>query len=265
MDKKTFEALRKAEAENNLREQLRLRQMGNQKVGFDPGTLFGTSLGNAALGTSFGVPNYAPNTILFHGTYEGLPTDYVKQAPDYGIMHETEHILDNRASGRYGEDWRKTDAFDAALQDAKSKGVGSKYSKDHWLEFQRNTAKPEVRERLKQLGANDGYLTNYTQGKTIGGKPTNDSPFDEIMASLSGLETAKGIDITKDPVLRKHLFNNNDAYIEAYKATTGLRTERLDAKDLPPYTAQNTLPPKKSIQERVMDVFFKDPFGDSTK
>lgn len=59
----------------------------------------------------------------------------------------------------------------------------------------------------------------------------------EIFATLAGTEAAKGVDLTKDPELRKTLFKDKDVR-EAYNAVTGLRQTRLDPRDLPPYTRQ---------------------------
>lgn len=59
----------------------------------------------------------------------------------------------------------------------------------------------------------------------------------EIFATLAGTESAKNVDLTKDPELRKTLFKNKDVR-EAYNAVTGLRQTRLDPRDLPPYTRQ---------------------------
>jgi hypothetical protein len=59
----------------------------------------------------------------------------------------------------------------------------------------------------------------------------------EQLATLAGYEAANNVDLTKDPVLRKTLFNNKDVR-EAYNAITGLRQTKLDARDLPTYTRQ---------------------------
>lgn len=57
----------------------------------------------------------------------------------------------------------------------------------------------------------------------------------EILATLGGLESTLGVDLTRDPELRKKLFNTSNIR-EAYNAVTGLRQTRTDSKDLPPYT-----------------------------
>lgn len=80
----------------------------------------------------------------------------------------------------------------------------------------------------------------------------------EQFAELSAIEQILKKDLTKDPMVRKHFFKDNESVINAYKATTGLRTNRLDPKDLDPMDSrhQNTrYPPKekeKSVLERIL-------------
>lgn len=57
----------------------------------------------------------------------------------------------------------------------------------------------------------------------------------EILADLGGIESHLGVDLTKDPELRKTMFKDKNVR-EAYNAVTGLRQTRTDARDLPPYT-----------------------------
>ena len=59
----------------------------------------------------------------------------------------------------------------------------------------------------------------------------------EQMATLASIEAAQGVDLTKDPYLRKNLFKDRKVR-EVYNALTGLRQTRLDSKDLPPHTRQ---------------------------
>jgi hypothetical protein len=79
--------------------------------------------------------------------------------------------------------------------------------------------------------------------KTYGVKPVylgnkeNNRALEEGIADLSAIETTRRKDLTQDPFIRKKLFNDDDDLIQAYKSVTGLRTQRLDARDLPPFTA----------------------------
>lgn len=59
----------------------------------------------------------------------------------------------------------------------------------------------------------------------------------EQLADLAAIEATTGVDLTKDPYLRKNLFKNRETR-EIYNALTGLRQTRLDSKDLPPHTRQ---------------------------
>ena len=111
-----------------------------------------------------------------------------------------------------------------------------------------------VKKELKKLGVGENFTNNLIGNKTnnyVHGKGglkkyiqekydydptyigTRVGHFSEGIADLSAIEAINNIDITKDPVVRKIIFNNNPEYIEVYKAVTGLRTDRLDAKDLP--------------------------------
>lgn len=76
---------------------------------------------------------------------------------------------------------------------------------------------------------NDGYMTPEFIDKQGG------VGLYEIFATLAGTEAAQGVDLTKDPELRKTMFKDKGVR-EAYNAVTGLRQTRLDARDIPPYT-----------------------------
>jgi hypothetical protein len=56
----------------------------------------------------------------------------------------------------------------------------------------------------------------------------------ENLTELSAVEQARNVDFTDDPYLRKNLFKNHSDRV-AYRATSGLRKTKLDAKDLKPY------------------------------
>lgn len=70
----------------------------------------------------------------------------------------------------------------------------------------------------------------------------------EQLASLAAAEQTLGVDLTKDPELRKTLFKD-PAVRETYNAVTGLRQTRLDPRDLPPYTRQ----PEQSTAESLLN------------
>ena len=70
----------------------------------------------------------------------------------------------------------------------------------------------------------------------------------EQLADLAAAEQTLGVDLTKDPELRKTLFKDR-AVRETYNAITGLRQTRLDPRDLPPYTRQ----PEKSTAQSLLE------------
>lgn len=71
----------------------------------------------------------------------------------------------------------------------------------------------------------------------------------EQLATLASIEQTQGVDLTKDPVLRKSLFKDKNIR-ETYNALTGLRQTRLDARDLPPYTRQPE-PPAPGVMGKL--------------
>lgn len=101
-------------------------------------------------------------------------------------------------------------------------------------DFEKRFASPEVKKRFTELFGeleSRGRLANPA-----------DSPFHEILADLNSYEMDRRIDVTKDPILRKSLFKDDDRLIEAYRSVAPNRADRLDAKDLPPYTSQYVEP-----------------------
>jgi hypothetical protein len=75
----------------------------------------------------------------------------------------------------------------------------------------------------------------------------------EQLAELAAIEANTGVDLTKDPYLRKNLFKNREVR-EIYNALTGLRQTRLDSKDLAPHTRQKETGSSlfSDIKEKVM-------------
>lgn len=114
--------------------------------------------------------------------------------------------------------------------------------------FKRALGNPEVAEYLLKKFPD---LMNQKKGSAI-------MPFERIgreghlleeyLADLSGIETYKNVDLTKDKFLRRNLFLNDDDLIAQYKAVTGYRQERFDAKDLPPYTPDYIVQDTKAVK-----------------
>lgn len=231
----------------------------NQKFNYDVGTLFGVTLNpNAEAGYHAYVNPGDPNNIYFRP----LLADELGIVPE-ALAHESEHILEQRASKRYNKKQPVFDFFIEALQNTvpNSKEIrwsgsneGSKLYRNF---FNAANSNKKVAERLYNLGLSPyvGYI----------GKDLKRNTTQEILASLSGFETASNIDITQDPVLRKELFQDSEELIQAYKAVTGLRQERLDAKDIAPYTSTMPAVKEKTFRERIVDLFTNPLMQDSTK
>lgn len=147
--------------------------------------------------------------------------------PDAGpstVAHEAEHLLAERGLGH------------AAVLNS---------------QFDKLIKKPEARmafvnaaiEAAPYLQEKYGNLNAYFQPemKKLQGSKASNLLYEQL-ATLAGIEATQGVDLTKDPVLRKTLFKDRDVR-ETYNALTGLRQTRMDAKDLPPHTR---LPEKDS-------------------
>jgi hypothetical protein len=135
------------------------------------------------------------------------------------------------------------------------------------LSIRRNKPTPSLRHVLKSSAANTGlndYLTKMVGEPVapyIGKMPGGQFSLKEQFAELSSLEQVLRKDLTIDPYVRKHFFMDNQEIIDTYKATSGLRTNRLDPRDLEPMSTSgvNTrYPPpaeNQSIMEKLMAMF----------
>jgi hypothetical protein len=191
-----------------------LSMMYTKSSGFDPGDL--------AM-----VDSNAPNMIQFNRKYmygpDALATKYKQTIP-----HEYEHVLQNKVADRY------PDGYDNEVVKQYRIGSGSMTPKADLVSILRKGGNDQsLYEHLKDRGLTPSpYLGDKN---TMGGGMS----LREQFADLSALETANHIDLTKDPVVRQRFFNNDQSLIDAYKATTGLRTDRLDSKDLAPMSVNN--------------------------
>lgn len=235
----------------------------NQEIPYDPTSLFGVK--PVAMKYPEGYYASVKDGVTDRINYE--PDNFKsKDTPNYLMAHEMEHILQNRGANRYGDKYFSTanemakNIFNLKGYDQKKLNTIGGYG---YFEkpFRQALADPEVVARLKQLGLNDAYTTNDESSKKTG---YNYNDLDEVLASLAGWEQANNKDITQDKLLRKKLFRNDPAWIEAYKAVTGLRQERLDAKDLAPYTVDKEDFKKRNPDKKLVD-YFLDIFKDTTK
>jgi hypothetical protein len=168
------------------------------------------------------------------------------------FQHEFSHQMEGKARQRYapketatemrnvsGFPYQPATAFFLQALTKGRKGADDspsaiKAAETDKILFQKNFTYPKVKQRFTELfGELDkqGRLANPER-----------SPFNEILADLNAYEMDSRIDVTKDPVLREQLFNNDERLIEAYRSVAPNRADRLDAKDLPPYTSQYVEP-----------------------
>jgi hypothetical protein len=187
-----------------------------------------------------------PDTVFLGADRAKMPD--VERA----LQHEFSHQMEQKALKRYAPNGKAQEMrnvsgysqnptnsfFLQALEKGRVGQEGSSISRrgadDDMTKFRMSLASPAVQKRFTELFgplAPEGRLANV-----------GDSPFDEIMADLNAYEMFHKKDVTQDPVLRKQLFNDDKRLIEAYKSIAPNRTDRLDAKDLPPYQTQYVEP-----------------------
>ena len=134
------------------------------------------------------------------------------------LAHEAEHLLARQNAGFATE---TRDRFVEML----GKNSGTK----------QNSFLDGLKESLPHLEEKYGIKNGYMNPKFIDSQGR--VGLYEIFATLAGAESQLGVDLTKDPELRKTMFKDKTVR-EAYNAVTGLRQTRLDPRDLPPYTRQ---------------------------
>lgn len=169
---------------------------------------------------------------------EQLADPKINTGIKHTVPHEFEHILQNVVGSRYDKSYDMT-----VVDEYKKLGGNVNKLTDH---LARSAASQELRSRLEQI---TGTPVAAYFGKMA---RAGDYSLKEQFAELSSIEAATKTDLTKDPVVRKEFFGDDQALIDTYKATTGYRTTRMDARDLPPMTATASQPPKSA--ESVLDV-----------
>jgi hypothetical protein len=169
------------------------------------------------------------------------------------LAHEMQHQIESSTkqkgqAGSFEVDY-------AWLGNAKALG---KDGRAYYEMLQNNLVKPQVQKRLEELGA-------------VGANRVLDNPkkqtLRELLADLSSFETLNKKDLTEDPVLKKHLFNN-DILNTLYKSTTGMAGVVIGDSDYTPYSLEASKAWNKQPQttvEKLQGLFYKDPFGDTTK
>ena len=177
------------------------------------------------------------------------------------LPHEFEHSMEGKARKRYAHSSFKEGAEKPNLplpgkpeyflepggklkvsEITKKLGGGPEYFMEQSL-MARGMNYEEAGDYLKNLKSSlgDVRLGDYLRNKYPDldfrrlGNPDEKTPLAEYLADLSGIETLKGIDLTKDRFIKNFVFGGDDDLVAEYKAVTGIRQDRLDAKDLAPY------------------------------
>lgn len=194
----------------------------------------------------------------------------VTKTNPYVFSHEFEHQLAAKELNAIAEDYKKGgrtyDKTDVQLMSLVNPTAYNFYKilsdqgadQNAVKQMEKGFESVIVKRRLKEILPMD----TKTDIARIGQK---NQPFFEYLADLSGLETEYGVDLTQDPVIRKEIFGDDPVKIQAYKAVTGLRQTRLDAKDIAPYTYVPPEAPPKTFRERIMDLFTNPLMEDTTK
>ena len=199
-----------------------------------PGLKVGIAdLGEFVLGA---VDRRNPKVIMLN---QYLADPLVNAGMAHTIPHEFEHVLQNQVAARYGN------SYDTSVLGEYKKLGGTKEKLVSTLE---NSAKSTA------LKSHLESIVGTKVAPYLGKMTDNQYSLVEQFAELSALESYSNKDLTKDPVVRKEFFGNDQALIDVYKASTGFRTTRLDSKDLPPMTAQKTPDaPQQSVLDQIID------------
>jgi len=144
-----------------------------------------------------------------------------KDLPTETVAHESEHLLARRQLGRPSEINALFDKLIGAKEDDNSRRY----------DFVKNASRayPYLKEKY-------GLQSAYFDPRMVvhQGSLAPNLAFEQL-ASLAAIEVTQGVDLTKDPELRKTLFRDKEVR-EVYSALTGLRQTRLDSKDIRPHT-----------------------------
>ncbi len=205
----------------------------------------------AAPGLRIGIAPIEHNTLGYVGEgitrlmvlNEDLPAITTRTGIQHTVPHEFEHILQNRVAARQKTTWDSEVVAEYMRLGGTTEALKTN--------LKRSASSAPLRERLQAIAGS-------TPAAYLGGLPRGQYSLPEQFAELSSLERYSGKDLTKDPVVRKEFFGNDEALISVYKATTGYRQERMDSKDLPPMTAQPSVtqtpaPSVPSVLDQILE------------
>ena len=216
---------------------LTMANMGADFIGKYKGELYneyptlGAASPNVPVREFSGNSKEAKNTLGFvlPGDEEGhIYMNSSQEDQKFTLLHEAEHSLAGR---NLGGGWKINTEFDKIVKSPDGK------VRDQMVQ---DLMKPQVVEHLKKRFNRDDIYAYFDirayhqfEDESVGkGKRL----LAEQFASLAALEHMEGpgSDLTRDPVMRKEVFNTPEKR-KAFRALTGLRQTRLDSKDLPPY------------------------------
>lgn len=158
-------------------------------------------------------------------------------APQTTVAHEAEHLMARR---QLGSGSKINTKFDELF------GEGNRKARAAFV----NAAIEAGPYLTEKYGIQSGYF-DPRAAKQQG--PLAPNLLYEQLATLASIEQTQGVDLTKDPVLRKTLFKDKNVR-ETYNALTGLRQTRLDPRDLPPYTRQPEKEEPKSMGAKLKEL-----------
>jgi len=188
------------------------REMNGTNVG-------GMVFGNPSKDTTTGIAALAPDTMFLSSGLRDKPSQLQN-----AYAHETEHLMAKRGLGR-------ATAINTRFDEQVNAGAAPTTGARAAFVNAAVAAYPYLKEKY---GMTSGYFT--PKMVALQGSRAPNLLYEQL-AELSAIEQTQGVDLTKDPVLRKTLFKDK-AVRETYNALTGLRQTRLDSKDLPPHTRQ---------------------------
>ena len=145
-----------------------------------------------------------------------------KNNPTGNIHHEVDHILQQRSG------------YKDPMLELLGPQVYTEFEVKLKDTLKRN--KEALAKKYPKVFSNSAYFAN-----------PSGIPVTELMAELNAVEDTYKVDLLKDDLLKDVFFNRNVA--DAYKASTGYRRTRMDARDPRPYSMD------KGFWQRLLDHF----------
>lgn len=187
--------------------------------------LNGTGTGGYVVDQGWGNSGGGKREAMFVKMFEPTRKGQGFRVKPHTVAHEAEHLMARRAFG-----------FSSSINGRWDEILNDKYDRY-------DNPSPQTRAQFtEQMGGLMDYMEEK-YGSTSGyfspryiAKHEPGALLYEQLAEMAAIEVVQGVDLTKDPVLSQTVFKDKKIR-EAYRALTGLRQSRLDAKDLRPHTA----------------------------